>query len=175
MSDEPLAERWNELYASFAEAERARLERADDEARDAECARLTARVMEDVAERARARAAELAARTDTNIAVRYPGHAPVGGLEEGPYMTFLRLELDGREVHLYSHRAPGTMPVLNFVQLAPHDGGRHRRLVSADGAVVVRDGDGYVLERVERGEASTMSADELVLRGFELLLDAFRS
>lgn len=108
-----------------------------------------------------------------SVEVEWPSHPPINLDPEGPFMSFMRLRLPEREVHLYSHRIGASAPLIHLVVAgADAPGAYKKRLVGRPGCRIERrEGGGFLLRSVG-GEAdgSIVSIDDLAFRAFELLL-----
>jgi hypothetical protein len=188
---------WTKLYRKVNGLDtinrRAEKERQAVEAKrgfEAWCAKAVDTVMQAIADAAFKRAKDFEIETGRVIQVLYPSHPPVGA-DVGPSMTFMKFSLDGSEVHLYSHRAPGTNPVLHFAlagdSARPVDSSRRpqlpgpgdlvrNRVLSLSGCVIERSSDDRPqLLRISKGEKAPVTADEVVFTAFEQLVESYRA
>ncbi len=185
--------RWQDLYDRFSTIDRSRREERDRAAAtERELARWCDCTMDDVMTRIHAaaleRAREFEEHTGRVVVVAYPSHPPFGDANGGPSMRFMSFLLDGAVLHLYSHRVPGSLPVLQFAlggdARQPH-GKRsgndllRSRLLSVPACVVERlPDDGYALLRAatrKAAEPEAVSLDDLVFRAFDLVVEALHA
>lgn len=183
MYDPPEPGNWDELYAHVngAESRRTRLERKRAEEALAleqfEQWRSSAidRVMGDLKRLAEARAEEFRERTGRDLEVAYPAVPRVVGFGGAPEVRFLRLQLGGAVVHVYTSHAPGSLTHVHLLPSRQSSLRNNERLISEPGAFIVRKGeDGYEL-RYQRGDpeghsSQAMSLDTLLFRAFRLLV-----
>ena len=167
---------WDRLFASFSERRRSAHKAAE---RDRERTRellawydeQTHLVMTLLRDIVHERAAAFKTQSGTEVEVRCPSHPPINVDPDGPFMSFMSLCLDGREVHLYSHRIGCEPPMIHFVQT--RRGEMARGLVSRPGCRIERREHGGFLLRAlgTAGEGHALSVDDLAFRAFELLLN----
>ena len=189
---------WDALYRRVRKAdERSRaLEREERAAReeeaelDAWCDRVTNIVMRAVRDHAMRRARDFEKESGKTIKVKYPSYPSVGDAAGGPTMKFMRFALDGVRLHLYSHRAPGSLPHLHWV-IAPRRPGPRSEDESTEARDVVRQqvhtspscviarlpDDVFELRLIRDGgddgpAATPVTVDDVVYRAFRLLIAA---
>ncbi len=184
--------RWDDLYnevTRIEEAERGRTERelaASASRRSLEewSDRVTTEVMERLRDAAVERARELAERTGRQVTVRSPSRDAIDCGPDGPWMTFMALQMEGSELQVYSHRTVGELPSVYFMPMRPRgdeppvSSRRRHRLMSVPGAFAIRNpDDSYQLMQPhspEEGPAEPVGIDELVFHAFELLVEGLR-
>jgi hypothetical protein len=164
--------RWDALFTSFRQGQEAkRLERAREQERSAWYEEQTRLVMELVREVAQERAAAFERHTGAHIEVRWPSRPPINVAPEGPFMSFLSLAHETREVHLYSHRVGGAATI-HFVVTTPNRS--HKRVHGRPGCRIERrEHGGFLLRDLAppSGEpGGELGVDELTFRAFEALL-----
>jgi hypothetical protein len=165
---------WDQLFDGFSQRRRQQREQhANVRELVAWYDEQTEHVMTLVREVASERAAAFAPGSGLSVEVQWPSHPPINLDPEGPFMSFMRLRLPEREVHLYSHRVGSSAPLIHFVvadKQVPDQ--PKKRLLGRPGCRIERrDGGGFLLRTVG-GEAdgSIVSVDDLTYRAFELLL-----
>lgn len=108
-----------------------------------------------------------------SVEVEWPSHPPINLDPDGPFMSFMRLRMPEREVHLYSHRIGASAPLIHFVVAGTDtpDASKKRMMGRPGCRIERREGGGFLLRSVG-GEAdgSIVSVDDLAYRAFELLL-----
>lgn len=185
--------RWDDLYREVRQIQKAARERAVRELQanasrrslEEWSDRVTVEVMGRLRDGAVERARELEARTGRAVTVHYPSRDPIDCGDEGPWMSFMSLQMEGSELQVYSHRTIGELPAVYFLPMPPRDdetpltlSRRRHRLMSIPGAFAVRnDDDSYQLMRPrtpEEGPAEPIGIDELVFSAFELLIGGLR-
>lgn len=174
--------RWDQLFDGFSQRRRQQLERSEN-VRElvAWYDEQTEHVMTLLREVARERATQLSGSAATSsesgkglkVEVEWPSHPPINLDPDGPFMSFMRLRLPEREVHLYSHRIGSSAPLIHFVVAgADAPDKSKRRLLGRPGCRIERREGGGFLLRAVGGEAdgNIVSVDDLAYRAFELLL-----
>jgi len=174
--------RWDQLFDGFSQRRRQQRERTEN-LRElvAWYDEQTEHVMTLVREVARERATQLLSSAAASpkpgsvlkVDVEWPSHPPINLDPEGPFMSFMRLRLPEREVHLYSHRVGTSAPLIHFVVAgadAP-DRSKKRMLGRPGCRIERREGGGFLLRSVGGdADGSIVSVDDLAFRAFELLL-----
>ncbi len=183
---------WDRLYKKVRSADSIRRELAlrdiaaheDRAAFDEWCERVTDLVLTALRDHAIRRAREFEQASGHVVYVKYPSHDPIGGAD-GPSMKFMRFALDGTTLHLYSHRAPGSLPYLHWAvaertsgtdersRLAPF----RRRIESIPSCMIVRlEDEAFELRsnpaRGAAEEKRVITVDDVVFQAFDLLVDA---
>jgi hypothetical protein len=132
-------------------------------------------VLRALSTRLEGRAQELHTRLGVAIEVRYPSERPVAMLGGG-CLRFLSAKFGAAEVHVYSTRTPGALPLVHYARAvrAPHE--RFPRLVSVPGFMVVRGEAGEPLLRSFSASATGhTSIDDVACRVLAMLVAEART
>lgn len=147
------------------------------------CMRITIGVMDAFHARVLKRSEEFEQQAGRSLTVVYPAEAPVPHLVYAAReMQFMKIGLDGTDVHVYSARNPGKLPVLHLVResermlpgvnsISSRQTAREltrQRVVSTPLCRVATFGAGYQL--VSPKDGAPLKLDELVYRVFEELV-----
>jgi hypothetical protein len=185
-------DRWNKLYERFVSLDQQRRER-----QRAETARLEAirafdawgshavdTVMRETHIAMSARARDFAHHTCSPIELSYPARPPIAAPPDGPFMTFLTINVAHSHVHLYSHRLSMTWPLLHMILVAGDPRGgppslRNRTLVTMPGCMILQGANRTPeLRRVcpadPHFDRQVTSVDEIVFRCFDMVVDGLR-
>jgi hypothetical protein len=181
-SGPPVNANWRELYEQLGSAEKRRalreLQRKADQQALAEYERWAKRsiveVMEDLAQAARLRAAELLEATGKQLDVEYPSGPTVVGASGDAEIRFLKLSLGKGCVHVYSSHARGSTTHIHLLPAFTDSLKKNHRLVSEPGAFVVRRSDDRYELRYFRGDPAAtneaMTVDLLLYKALRLLV-----
>jgi hypothetical protein len=174
--------RWDQLFDGFSQRRRQQRERSEN-TRElvAWYDEQTEHVMTLLREVARERATQLSSAALESaeqsaviaVEVEWPSHPPINVDPDGPFMSFMRLRLPEREVHLYSHRVGCSAPLIHFVVASADapDKSKKRMLGRPGCRIEKREGGGFLLRSVGGdADGSIVSVDDLAFRAFELLL-----
>jgi hypothetical protein len=165
---------WDQLFDGFSQRRREQRERSDNVRElTAWYDQQTEHVMTLIREVARERAGAFDPSSGISIEVDWPSHPPINLDPDGPFMSFMRLRLPQREVHLYSHRVGASSPIIHFVVAGTDTPDAYkRRLIGRPGCRIERREGGGFLLRSAGGETDgqIVSVDDLAYRAFELLL-----
>jgi len=180
---------WNDLYARFAEIDRAHQAReqwrlSELEARrtfDAWSDRTTDAVMKAFLAFAADRSLEFERHTGVRVLLKYPAHRTIGTGEDGAAMRFLEMHLREARVHFYSFAESGRLPLFYFMptqatRRGAFGGRKFRTLISVAACQAIRmPNDGYEL-RLQAGMTPdapppVIGLDYLALRAFGMLLE----
>jgi hypothetical protein len=162
---------WDALFGGFSQRRRSENDRVE---RSRELLawydEQTQLVMTLVREVVQERAAAFKQSAGVDVEVRWPSHPPINIDPDGPFMSFMSLGVNGREVHLYSHRVGYDAPMIHFLVTATGDKGRG--LVSRPGCRIEKRENGGFFLRGLHGDppVGALSVDDIAFRAFELLL-----
>lgn len=163
---------WDALFRGFSQRRRASHDQAE---RNRELVawydEQTRLVMNLVREVIQERAVAFKQSSGVDVEVRWPSHPPINVDPNGPFMSFMSLAVNGREVHLYSHRVGYDAPMVHYVVTSQAD--KARGLVSRPGCRIERrENGGFFLRGLQGSQRDTgLSADDIAFRAFELLLN----
>ena len=171
---------WTGVLRAFDELvkdqERAREQREQAERRsaafDAWCEQAEERILEEVKAALGKRAGELGERFGVSIDVEYPSEM-VLFLRGGGRMRFLRVAYGSVEVHVYSTRGPGELPMIHYAHAVRAARARFPRLVSVPGFLLRRGVDGQPeLRPCGKPSAEELSVDDVACKVLAMLAAA---